>query len=263
MTRWLHHDRMMILFTHALSLGAIRTSAASARWPIAGNCRNPYVTEVRGRPRREGQKTVVIGPGKPISYFLDIETRCRKCDKCLAHRAWKWRTRALEEVRLANRTWFGTLTVSPDNHFLALARVRAAASAGGVDFDTLGEQERWLRLVAEHGRDLTKYVKRLRKNSQVPIRYLIVAERHKSGLPHFHMLVHERGEPIRHKLLSEQWNLGFEKWRLTSPLEPKAALYLCKYLSKGLDARVRASQAYGQGLRSWIISQLEQLGVND
>lgn len=263
MTRWLHHDRMMILFTHAIQLGAVRTGMSSARWHISGNCTNPYTTEVRGRPAKEGSKMVIIGPGQKISYFLDIVTRCRHCSKCLQHRAWKWRTRALEEVRLSSRTWFGTLTVAPENHFLALSRVRYACAQAQVDFDRLPERERWLRLVGEHGKDLTKYVKRLRKNSQVSIRYLIVAERHKSGLPHFHMLVHERGEEIKHKMLSEQWRLGFEKWRLTPALEPKAALYLCKYLSKSLDARVRASQAYGQGLRSWIINQLEQLGVND
>lgn len=263
MARWLHHDRMLVLFTRALEAGAVRTGMVSARWDISGNCRSPYTTEIRGRPATEGAKMVIIGPGTKVSYFLEILTRCRHCDKCLRHRAYKWRTRALEEVRLSSRTWFGTLTVSPENHFLALSRCRLKASRSGVDFDRLPERERWLRLVSEHGKDLTKYVKRLRKNSQVAIRYLVIAERHKSGLPHFHMLVHERGEEIKHKMLSEQWKLGFEKWRLTSALEPQQALYLCKYLSKSLDARVRASQGYGQGLRSWIITQLELLGVND
>lgn len=265
--RFLHHDRMMVLFAHALSMGAVRTGAASARWDISGDCRNGYLTVVRGRP---GHKQRMIDPyvdilpkAGRIPYWLDLITRCRRCDRCLRYRAWKWRTRALEEVRLGSRTWFGTLTVDPDHHFLALSRVRAACHEQGYSFDDLDEVKRFALLVKEHGRELTLYVKRLRKYSQVRIRYLIVAEKHKSGLPHFHMLIHERGGEIKHKLLSAEWHLGFEKWRLTSTLEPQKALYLCKYLSKDLTARVRASQSYGIGLRSWIVTQLEKLSVKD
>lgn len=263
MARWLHHDRMQNLMLHALSLGATRTGIASANWDISGNCRNPFHTLVKGRPRKEGEKHIVVGNGSAIPYFLDLWTRCRRCDRCLRHRAWKWRTRALEEVRCSSRTWFGTLTVRPEEHFKALSMARRELAQQGLDFDRLSDDERFVLVVSQHGKELTKYVKRLRKNSKVPIRYLIVAEKHKSGLPHFHMLLHERGGEIKHKMLSSQWQIGFEKWRLTSPLEPNSALYLCKYLSKTLAARVRASQGYGQQSRSWIIAELLKLGVND
>lgn len=248
---------------HALAMGATRTGVASARWNIAGDCESPYWTEVKGRPAKEGEKRIIVGSGSAIPYFLDILTRCRRCRRCLRHRAWKWRTRALEETRLSTRTWFGTLTVRPEEHFRALSMARSGQAKQGIDFDRLPEDERFVLLVKEHGKELTKYVKRLRKNSKAPIRYLIVAEKHKSGMPHFHMLLHERGVAVKHKLLSTEWRIGFEKWRLTSPLEPKSALYLCKYLSKTLAARVRASQGYGAPSRSWIITQLLELGVND
>jgi len=99
------------------------------------------------------------------------------------------------------------------------------------------------------------------------------------GRPHFHLLLHEMevgslvtgnprdcitygasGEYVRCKykagtqwregvfvhddaFLRTQWHFGFTKFQFAE--NAKAAAYLCKYLTKASDERVRASQNYG------------------
>lgn len=133
-------------------------------------------------------------------------------------------------------------------HHYFLAKARSFEGQQGVDFDALpvGEQ-----LVLRHkyiSPEITRYLKRIRKQSSAPLRYLCVMESHKSGLPHYHMLVHEQDPalPVRHKLLTDQWLLGFTVWKLCPLGDVRAATYLCKYLSKSTAARVRASVRYGQ-----------------
>lgn len=93
------------------------------------------------------------------------------------------------------------------------------------------------------GAEITKLVKRLREAYQEPLRLLLVVEAHKSGLPHYHMLVHQVNEkPLLYDDLKRLWRFGFSKWKLC---EPSAASYVCKYLTKSSLARVRASLGYG------------------
>lgn len=158
-----------------------------------------------------------------------------------------WSERAKAEVRNAARTWFGTLTFRPEVHvrFINLARQRLAVQ--GVDFDSLPFGEQFSELHRQAGGEITKYVKRLRKECVDPFRMICVAEHHKSGLPHYHLLIHELTEgSVKHSALSSQWQLGFEKWRLITDLNQ--AGYVCKYLSKASVARVRASAGYGEAL---------------
>lgn len=106
------------------------------------------------------------------------------------------------------------------------------------------EQSQFNKHVNAIGPEIGKFLKRVRKNTGAKLRYLLVAEPHKSGLPHFHMLIHQCDThiPVRYDDLKSQWRLGFSAWKLT---DYKSASYVCKYLSKSLRARVRASQAYG------------------
>lgn len=100
------------------------------------------------------------------------------------------------------------------------------------------------------------------------------------GRPHFHALLHEqfrgalfRGDPVtalvegksdelemrRYKVggewkqgvfvadeatVRQEWQLGFTKFQLC--FDAKSAFYLCKYMSKALMYRVRASKHYGR-----------------
>ena len=56
----------------------------------------------------------------------------------------------------------------------------------------------WFNLVVDEcARSVTLWLKRLRRSrSAGSVRYLLVAEAHKSGQPHFHVLLHEYGQPI-------------------------------------------------------------------
>lgn len=100
-------------------------------------------------------------------------------------------------------------------------------------------------LCREFGAELTLYLKRLRKNTKAKFRYLLVAEKHKSGLPHFHALIHEEEEGgLLHAQLTSTWKLGFTKFKVVNAVQ--TAWYVAKYLAKSSEARVRASRCYGQ-----------------
>jgi len=211
-----------------------------ARWAVDGarRCEAPILIEWSGRDYRD----------RPVgirSLLVDQWVNCRRCASCLARRAAAWRIRSLIEVRRAIRTWFVTLTLAPQEHYLAECRARRRLADRAVRYDDLSDQARFTERHREIGTEITKYLKRLRKQGRCRFRYIIVAERHKSGLPHYHLLVHElEGErPLRHVLMKQQWRLGFGAWKLIKSLD--VARYVTKYLSKSVEARVRASQRYG------------------
>jgi len=152
--------------------------------------------------------------------------------------------------------------ITDQERFIARARVFGA------------EVTKWLKRV-RIGRD---------GRSIIPIRYLLVAEVHDSektsaGMrfrPHFHIMLHDvagaavKGSPLEafasgedgewvrvrdrssgrfhvyvadQAFMREQWTLGFSKFQFAE--DQKAAFYVCKYISKSLATRVRASQGYG------------------
>lgn len=159
-----------------------------------------------------------------------------------------WTAKAIAETQAAARTWFVTLTFKPEAQvrFMNLARRRLLSQ--GLDYDALPFGEQFTELVRYAGAEVTMYLKRVRKEAGTSFRYLCVAEHHKSGLPHFHLLLHEQlNGDLKHAVLSKQWSrCGFEKTRLAS--SGAEAAYLCKYLSKTSVARVRASIGYGEAV---------------
>lgn len=182
--------------------------------------------------------------------WIDIEVRCRRCENCLRLRQRHWTARVHAELAahdiIGARTWFGTITLRPEDHFRALVTARLESSAGGFDLDRCSDEEIFAARHRIISRWLTLYLKRVRKQAKVPFRYLLVCEKHKSGLPHYHILVHEDG-PLREipkRILQEQWPHGFTRWKLVE--DRRQGAYLTKYLSKTLEARVRASRFYGQ-----------------
>lgn len=266
MARRLHLDRLHAILETAYAAGARRRSAFITEWSIAGDCESPYFTEIQGRPeRRPGDpRYQIVGVGHPTPQTLWLHTRCRRCRRCLRMRARRWFGGALRETKASTRTWFGTLTLSPEWQLRALSTARVNLAAQGVDFDCLDGPAQFLERHKAVSPELTKYIKRIRKESGAALRYLLVAEKHESGLPHYHMLVHEAplGGTVSHRTLSTQWGLGFERWRLSDPQKPARAGYLCKYLSKSLQARVRASQGYGvttSELHTYVSAQLRKV----
>lgn len=176
---------------------------------------------------------------------VEIITPCRECDACVEARKRLWRGRAYRECELWGRTWFGTLTLRPDEHYRFLAECRQREGSQGIDFDALGEAERLRLLDARIYKHQQLMLKRIREAAGSRIRFMAVCELHKSGLPHYHMLVHscDPAAPLRYKHLKAQWKLGFSQWRLADGLA--GANYVCKYINKGTAVRVRASQFYG------------------
>lgn len=264
-----HIDAMRRLVAKALENGAERQTWARTVWRMEGDCMSPFFTEVEARPSgketwaeaakrpavrpewqafgrwtiRHEKRTVVVREGSEIPLILEIWTRCRRCQKCREHRARIWRRRMVAEIEGAHRTWFGTLTLRPEANVQLLSQARSRLAKQGVDLDALDLGEQFREHCRELSKEVTLYIKRLRKQSSVPLRYISVIEQHKSGVPHVHMLVHEPDAPIMHKVLSAQWKLGFTKWKLVE--DKRASAYCAKYLAKSAVARVRASVGYG------------------
>jgi hypothetical protein len=173
------------------------------------------------------------------------------------------------EIAAAPRTWFGTLTFRPEQVYRAKCAANLRLAAQGTQWDELKEAEAFRRMADELGKEVTLFIKRVRKRA-ASLRYCLVAEAHKSGVPHFHMLAHEVHElsPVRHKLLVDCWTAGFSNWKLA---DERSAHYVTKYLTKSMRARIRASIGYGnithtsydiaEGVR--IISQKEMLNPKE
>lgn len=212
-------------------------------WNIAPHCESPQLVILEGRDYADRTYT-----GRPRqSRLLELTTKCRKCATCLRERQNMWTFRGVEEYGMAARTWFGTLTWAPEYRYVLEAQTRSRLKRGGTDFDGLAASEQFGELAKSAGRELTLYVKRIRKESGSPLRYLMVTELHQDGFPHHHVLLHETDpdKPVRKELLDRQWSGGFTKWRLA---KPDKVWYVTKYLSKERGTvRVRASLAYGRG----------------
>lgn len=257
---------MMRLASKAMSAGGELVTRKRIEWDIAGNCTAPVGRDITLKAvgehrrfrdwqsqaawkRRSGVSYLLRPPRSkvlPLGFVVGLTMRCRKCQKCRRMRQMLWSDRAKNETANSFRTWFGTITIAPEHQyrFLCLARERQAKQ--GIDYDQLDYGEQFRLRVREIGAEVTKYLKRVRKEAQAPMRYLWVCEVHKSGEPHFHVLVHEQAAGCNYKwaTLSQQWGLGFTKWNLVKSLSQ--ATYLTKYLSKSTAARVRASVGYGR-----------------
>ena len=135
-----------------------------------------------------------------------------------------------------------TLTLHP--HYQAVSRMQARKEVGPA-WATMPDVERALAQHAVISKEITRYLKRVRKNSGCHIRYLLVLEFHKSGLPHYHLLVHEpdASRGVTWRDLMTPWTWGFATAKLVDG--PQGANYVAKYLTKALRARVRASVGYG------------------
>lgn len=192
-----------------------------------------------------------LDQGKPLP--VEFSARCRKCPECLAHRRRLWTARAVDEIQISQRTWFGTLTVAPHMRFQVECIAETSLRVGGEYLSDLSDTERFAYLASHLGMQVTRFLKRVRKT--IPgLRYLLVFEKHKDGWPHVHLLLHESLTPVRKAVLESQWRLGFSHWRLVDR-EAKAATYVCKYLAKDALTRVRASQNYGQSHKVRVIAE--------
>jgi len=209
-------------------------------WDISGDCEAAATVNLHARYSASHA-------AKRPPLEVTLHTRCRRCGACRKLRQRQWTRRAANEWRGSARTWFVTLTANPEtrlrwHYAAAVARARA-----GVDFEgePANEKFRWLCKYGA-GPEITRFLKRVRKNSGAPMRYFLVGEMHKDGNPHFHALLHEGDfeRPIRKAVIKTAWRCGFSKVVLSRT--ERAALYTAKYLGKeNLPVRIRASSRYG------------------
>lgn len=222
---------------------AKRLSATTIRWIASGDCEAPVDVIIEGRPYSTHMRGYEYEPGKRGILVTELEVRCRSCNPCLRARARHWAARANVEYGRAPRSWFSTMTVSPEyrQRMLWLAQVRAADV--GSDFEALSDNDRFTTLCWGVGRELQRWLKRVRKQSASRLRYVAVFERHKDGFPHVHAILHETVGGVTERILRNQWSYGHSKHVLAR--SSAACHYVCKYLAKSKEARIRASLRYG------------------
>jgi hypothetical protein len=191
--------------------------------------------------------------------FAERYVRCRRCKPCLRARTNYWGFAGMEQTRTAaeegGRTWFGTLTLTSDWQQELLDRAKLASDDPNAEWweDPFCD-ERFNRVRLVLLEELKRYWKRLRKGGH-KFKYLAVFERHKSGLPHVHFLLHEQSR-IRKADLQGQWPFGFSNVSIVggrsrnAAAPEKAAWYVVKYLSKSVQARQIASLGYKPSKRS-------------
>lgn len=241
--------------------------------PLAGNCTAPVRIPVIG------VQSTVLGrlpqwrDNPEIDYHEEIghlgaykgpktteavmAVRCRKCAACLKQRGQMWTARGIKEIRAADRTWFGTLTVAPAHRFRTeLIADTLCQQRRAEPLSSLSKDDAFKVIASVLGKELTRYLKRVRTESGATLRYLLVAEAHEDGFPHFHLLLHEWEGAVRKRTLDNQWRLGFSQWRLVDQTDTRPAGYVCKYLTKSIRTRVRASNDYGHGAERRLTEKL-------
>lgn len=251
-------DQGVPLVAAALAAGAERIGVSTVEWNVAGRCEAPRLVSLTYTPLKAVWRHVARFATEKGSMFMDIQTKCRQCSACLKARRNLWANRAQIEAGASARTWFGTLTLTPARQDWAYWEARSRARARGVDLDAEPEAVRFRARHAVISEEITKYLKRLRKQTGAPMRMLCVVEAHKSGLPHYHLLVHQlrADKPIGERDLRRQWHWGHSLFKLVSNTN-KAAWYVSKYLAKSAMARVRASINYGREKLSSTIVEPE------
>lgn len=242
----------------ALASGGVVSSPRHVTWDVAGYCQNKLQREISARDYGDHPHRRVPGVRAERDFmWVTLMVRCGKCSNCLSYRTNIWARRASAEMMAARRTWFVTLTFTPQEQFQNLLLTRQRLAASGISFDALAVEHQFRERHRDLGALVTKFVKRLREaNPDAPFRYLCVVEAHKSGDPHYHMLIHETGQgSVAKRTVQAQWQHGFSTCKLA---DVGTADYVCKYLGKQMAGRVRASCAYGANRLSQTIGKVSK-----
>lgn len=165
------YDRLMEVVRRGLDAGARLVGPAKVLWDVAGRCECSRLVQltayrppdVRSHPDVRARLGLAAWREDSVgAIFLDMEVKCRKCPMCLKSRRALWASRAISEIRAAERTWFGTLTIRPTDRYRALMQARSDCQERAVDFDALSAEDQFLEKHRVLGAEVTKYVKRVR-----------------------------------------------------------------------------------------------------
>lgn len=144
--------------------------------------------------------TLPVRRSRTVKLNISILAPCRRCDSCKEARRKLWAARAIAEALVAKRTWKATFTLRPSVHQHWIAEGIASSIFKYEDDDGNSRRAaKWQRSDFEHVnarafKELTLWLKRIRKASGAQLRFMLVTEEHSqklSGLPHWHMLIHE------------------------------------------------------------------------
>lgn len=207
-------------------------------WPCHGRCTDPVRLGFYGRHKG------LTSTGEHVPIEVRMSTQCRKCEACLRKRRNRYVRAAIAETAASQRTWLVTLTLRPEEQYRLECAAQARALQRGWNWSEITDSQRFHHVAVAGFREVQLMLKRLREKTEARCRHLTVVERHTSGLPHWHMLLHECEGTIGKRDISAQWRLGFSDAKLLHETEARAVWYVAKYLSKA-DARVRASKHYG------------------
>ena len=152
-------------------------------------------------PAPAGEKYVHIHDGAKHTLTLEMWVACRGCNHCLRRRRRMWTMRAAAEISQSQRTWFVTLTIRPGQLYLC----EAIASKRDVGLQSLPQDAQEKARFAVIVEEIQRFLKRIRKNSKAKLRYILVQELHKSGLPHYHLLIHEVAGTLTKAVLQTAW----------------------------------------------------------
>lgn len=209
-------------------------------WDVAGVCKDPFLLDLSAR------KYVDRATAEISSKFLwiQISVKCRTCSTCLHERRNQWGTRGVSEFHKASRVWFGTLTFDAEAALQLRYSAITRLEKSGTSFVKLTTAEQFHELEKQTYREMSLWLKRLRKETKAKYRFLAVGEPHKSGVPHYHILIYEQGSRIKKRTLKAQWTQGFTKWKVADTED--TVWYVCKYLTKSESGKVRASIRFGK-----------------
>ncbi|WNK14068.1 MAG: replication initiator protein [Microvirus sp.] len=148
------------------------------------SCFNP-ISATLGKEKPNGKKTVVFLGAKDQRQDNYIKLPCGKCIGCLRNRAREWGIRCVHESINHQQNSFLTLTYSPEH----------LPPDGSI-----------------HVEHIQKFIKRLRKEAKLPLRYFLCGEYGSKLLrPHYHLLVF--GYDFPDKLLHQTNGLGQKIYR--------------------------------------------------
>lgn len=226
----------------ALEKGGYKVTPLLTVWPLAPWCSEPIARSHYYRKERARDRT-----GREIVLL----TACRQCVACRDHRFQLWGARAAAEFAHADHTVMITLTLGPTARWQLDARARAMV----LDPDEeVSFSERWPVML----KDVQAFIKRLREQQRrrhIHVRYMVVIEPHKDGMPHAHLLLHQypRGSLANWnetlpEVVRTLWGHGFIK--ISDVADERGCFYVAKYLCKEGSIPVRASQNYGEGRRT-------------
>lgn len=137
---------------------------------------------------------------------------CGNCRACRIARSSEWTLRMLNELTYWKQAVFATLTYSENPGTLIKS-------------------------------DLQKFIKRLRKDLDDPIKYYAVGEYgEKYGRPHYHAIMF--GVPFDQELFEKNWKLGYVK---LGTVTQDSIRYTADYVQKKLNGKL-AKEVYGERL---------------